>query len=364
VPITIDDIPAGSVSRNTKTGAWVADFDSRRWGRKQFKARTKTQARAKLNEHRQQLVDGLDPSRRTVAQLVDEDLAAYRAAKRAPSSVTHRTWALAKATDVIGKKLVADVTERDVEKVLAAQPGLSPRTLNGVRKAMIGLFDRAIRDGLILRNPARNVARIKTGRKPLKLPPRAEVVALLDELMATPHGPILNAIAAGGLRTGEARGIRLEDVHEDYVSIRGQLGRDGEFVEPKTAAGVRNIPISPRMRIAIDTAMERRGRTKTEYLFVGTDRKPFGAFAAYQAWSKARDRATTEGSWTGEPLTVHGLRHLALSTFVHAPNVSIADAAALAGHADGGRTVVETYVHQLDDDRERIRQALEDGGLG
>lgn len=357
--LTVHDLPSGSVSRNKRTGKWVADFESRRWGRKRFVATTKVQARAMLDEHRQALVDGLDPSKRTVAQLVDDDLRAYRAARKTKGSVAHREWALGIATGAIGERLVADVTERDVEAVLASKPGLSARSLNAVRKAMVGLFDRAVRDGLILRNPVRAVKPARTTRKRLLLPPREEVVALLDSMLTTnPYGPVLNAIAASGMRTGEARGLRVSDVHEDHITIRGQLGRDGTWADTKTEAGVRNLPIGPRLRAALDAAPESEG-----YAFT-IEGEPVPPMGAYQAWTKAQKAAKADGRWSGPLTTVHGLRHLALSTLVHQPGVSIADAAAIAGHADGGRTVVETYLHRLDEDRERLRKALVEGGLG
>ena len=53
------------------------------------------------------------------------------------------------------------------------------------------------------------------------------------------------ALAYAGLRMGEVRALRWSDIGPETVNVRHSAEPDGTIKEPKTAAGVRSIPILP-----------------------------------------------------------------------------------------------------------------------
>lgn len=359
-------VPTGSVYRDKARGGWVASFRwkdrdiARRW-----RTRTKAEADDALEAFRSDLVAGLDP--RTVPfRTVADDYLTNLARTGKPSSVDFARWGLRHAVEVIGDVPVADLRGSHVEAVMSAaeDKGLSPRSVRAIRGRVRAVLQRAVRDRLIGSNPADLVRGPKTEKRTLRLPPVADVLALLDSMREERHPswPVLWVIASGALRTGEARSLRWSDVHraEDIVTVAGQLARDGTWSTPKTEAGVRDVPITQRMSIALDEATARRDHNgiASVYVFAGSDGQPPAAWTTYKAWTRAQEKA-----WGEVRITVHGLRHLALSALITAEGVSLADAAAYAGHSDS-RILAETYAHALANHRDRVRRALEEGGVG
>ncbi len=98
--------------------------------------------------------------------------------------------------------------------------------------------------------------------------------------------------------------------------------------------------------------------TQPLYVFADADGRPPAPWTAYKAWSRFQLR-----NWGETRMTVHQLRHLALSALIAQEGISLADAAAFAGHRDS-RILAEVYAHALDDHQGQDRTALERGGVG
>jgi integrase len=318
-----------------------------------------------MERYRAELGAGLRPEEVTFDHMADQYLAALKRTAR-PSTVTYSEWALAKARPLIGHVLVADIVRSNVEAVLHAveDSGLSPRSVAAVRSQVRAVMQRAVEDRLVLSNP---VDALRARRKPvaprLALPPVEDVLALLDGLReaGSPSWPMLWVIASTGLRTGEARGLRWRDCDRvaGLIHVRGQMDRQGEWSEPKTSAGVRTVPIVPRVETALDEMQARQAGAKVRsvYVFASQSGRLPAPWSAHRAWSRAQERR-----WGKVRLTVHGLRHLALSVLV-AQGVALPDVAAHAGHSDS-RTLSAIYAHAMHDREERIAKALKAGGVG
>lgn len=355
------DVPAGTAYRDKKVGGWMAEL---RWPargiRRRWRGQTKREAVAQMEKYRRELGSGLKPEATTFDRLADVYLAAHRRTAR-PATVTQAEWALSKARPHIGHMLVADIVPSDIERVLhaAEDDGLGPRSRRAIRSQMRNVMGRAVADRLVLANPVDGVKGPKATNKRLDLPPLALVHELLDDMKEADHPswPLLHVIASTALRTSEARSLRWSDVDDDFIHVRGQLDRSGAWSRPKTDAGVRNIPITPRCRAALEAMKARQKGLPSVYVFADGKGNVPAPWTAYKAWSRSQERA-----WGKERLTVHGLRHLGLSALVDA-GVPLADIAKFAGHADI-RILMEVYVDAMDGHQERIRDGLSAGGLG
>ena len=136
----------------------------------------------------------------------------------------------------------------------------------------------------------------------------------------------------GGLKRGELRALRAEDVDLAAGVIRIERGWDpyeGE-IKLKSRAGRRKVPISEALRPFLVKQLAATGRTATDRLFGSTASRPF-------AGEKLSERADEAWKAAGlNRITLHECRHTfaslmiaagvnakALSTFMGHANISI-----------------------------------------
>jgi integrase len=136
----------------------------------------------------------------------------------------------------------------------------------------------------------------------------------------------------GGLRLGELRALRVDDVDVAAGVVRVERGWDpaAGAIELKSHAGRRKVPIAPILRDYLTEHLARTGRRGPELIFGRTPTLPFVA---------NRTQARADEAWKDgglERLTPHACRHTfaslmiaagvnakALSTFMGHANISI-----------------------------------------
>jgi integrase len=107
---------------------------------------------------------------------------------------------------------------------------------------------------------------------------------------------------------------------------------------PKTRAGVRTVPIAPRLRHHL-AALRNDRIEPTAYVFA----QPNGRAFAPTTIRKHVVRAWTDAGL--EPITLHECRHSCISTWIMA-GVNLKTASAMAGHASIAITL-DRYGHLL-----------------
>ncbi|UQA95738.1 tyrosine-type recombinase/integrase [Streptomyces halobius] len=131
----------------------------------------------------------------------------------------------------------------------------------------------AVRDQRIPFNPADNVT--KTASPPVKhpddlRPPTTEQYELVRAALPVWYQPIADFAEETGLRWGEFTGLRrlYLDLEEDVIKVRevviddrGTLRRQGV---PKTSAGFRTVPLTPKAKNAALTMIERLNPAETQ----------------------------------------------------------------------------------------------------
>lgn len=174
----------------------------------------------------------------------------------------------------IGHLRVGDVTSLHLQVVVDARvdDGLqNARTVALRHTCIAAAFGRLVRMRVLSENPARDVELPRLGKVRSRALTRDETVRFLDEALATVptrrgqrlkhiHGPLLSLVIYAGLRSGEARG--LEWGHVDlWPEARGEMAgllhvagqivdrsRAPQWEEPKSVAGVRDVPICTELR--------------------------------------------------------------------------------------------------------------------
>lgn len=147
-----------------------------------------------------------------------------------------------------------------------------------------------------------------------------------------------------GLRLGEMRALRVEDVDLANGLIRVEHGWDpvGGEIALKSNAGRRKVPISAALRDFLVDHVARTGREEDELIFGRSPRDPFTANRvqgrADKAWalSNKRERSTAERKGREpellERITPHACRHTFASLMI-AAGVNPKALSTFMGHA-------------------------------
>jgi integrase len=192
-----------------------------------------------------------------------------------------------------GSRPLDSITSADVEQFLTAlrtgPAPLSPSTVNRYRDRVSGMFKRAIRIGLVERNPAWGIPKSKEpgGRILYLMPPEESAVR---DCLPPEFRPAFTAALHTGLRWSEQAALVWRDVDVLVGSIG--VGRS------KNGYG-RRVPINSVVRSVLVDVASRRRRVPTSRSSASPTGPSTGHSAARSCWRKpsaARPGRTPAGS--------------------------------------------------------------------
>ncbi|MDE2467127.1 MAG: integrase arm-type DNA-binding domain-containing protein [Alphaproteobacteria bacterium] len=289
---------------------------------------TPDQARTKALKLRGRIAEGEDPAADksaerkaiTVAQLCDEYLEASHGHIKGSTLKMDRSRIARHVKPLLGSKPVASLTPADLEKFVrdvmtgktatkppkgksggkrargglaTGGPGVASRTLG-----MLGtILERAVRDGILDKNPARGISRPKDRvRKP---PFSFEAVAILGTAMREAEADGENQTALRAIRFLLLTGCRrMEALTLNWATV-DRNARCLRFADTKSGAQIRPIG-SAALRLITD--FEPDGAKPADFVFLGSSKA--GHFVGLpHAWERLCKRAGIEG------VSLHGLRH-------------------------------------------------------
>ncbi len=209
--------------------------------------------------------------------------------------------------------------------------GMNASTIQVTLLPLRAIFRRSIGLGELALSPCSGLQlpAVRGRRERYASPEEAEAL-----IAAAPQHdqPIWATAMYAGLRRGELRALRAEDVDLASGVIHVERGwdpREGE-IALKSSAGRRKVPISAVLRDFLDEQLRRSGRTGADLLFGRTSADPINgdklAERADQAWQDAGHERITlhECRHTFASLMIAaGVNAKALSTFMGHANISI-----------------------------------------
>jgi integrase len=210
-----------------------------------------------------------------------------------------------------------------------SREGQTGSTIANVINPLRAIYRRLVMLGRVNDNPTRGVVLPTTRSKRLHAGDPADaarIIAAVDE-----RDRCVWALAFyGGLRLGELRALRWCDIDEKAGVIRVQMSwdpKEGE-IEPKSSAGVREIPILAPLRpllgaqrAACDWADEPNG------LVLGASRR--GAFG-YTGLRKRTAKALTGANL--KHVTLHEARH-SFASYLAASGIGLKELTSIMGHS-------------------------------
>lgn len=133
---------------------------------------------------------------------------------------------------------------------------LSGTYLNHIYTTMKAIFEEAVEDKLIETNPLARVKAPKLDTEERKAVPQNALLHALQVIEASPLTAYLIAVliaVLAGLRRGEIIALRWCDIIGDTIRVcRSFDEKSGKIKSPKTASGVRNVPLIARLKTSLE----------------------------------------------------------------------------------------------------------------
>lgn len=335
-----------------------------RWTMHTLDADTLTDARRERDSWLAGLREGriAAPRSTTVADVFEDWQASRRLSER---TLAHERHVFAKRLDKLAHRRVQDVTASDIAGVLRAQrERYSEWSRVQTHRLLSGTFGHAHRRGLIARNPMDGLApserpKQRNAKRVARLEP-ATLATLVDAGSTERWRAALALAGYAGLRLGELRGLRWQDVDLDanLIHVRRSMLPDGTAKAPKSGAGVRDVPLLPALRRLLVAWKVKAPHSQPHDLVIATaDGKPIEERNMRRALDDAKTKAKL-ASGEEERLSLHSLRHSfasMLATDLELPATTLAQ---LVGHTDAGFTL-RAYARDARDTAAVVADVLE-----
>ena len=255
---------------------------------------------------------------------------------------------------VLGGAKLQDITADDVQHVIdtLVGEGLSGSRVRGALVPLQALYRRHRRQVLADPTDALDLPEAAGRREQVVSP--AEAVQLLDVL-----GDDDRALWACGFycgaRRGELQALRVSNLRSldgkgvAYIAIEHSWDAKAGQKEPKSLAGVRDVPMPETLRKILADHVGRTERSGDDFLF---GRSATAVFTpsyvrkrSNSAWGKANEERAEKGEKSLPAVTLHVARHC-YATWLDAAGISETRSARYLGHAF--TTISGRYRHNLD----------------
>ena len=307
---------------------------------KKIRAKTIKALDEKLAKLEQLSALAADASKITVDQWEEQWFSSYKANLTESSQNFYFYIYKNHISPAIGTMKMIDVKEVHCQGILTkmANQNYAKKTVKSVRSVLFSIFDKARMNRIIPFNPCEHLTAAGAAQKKRRALTDEERTAYLKACQSHEFGTFAAFLYFFGLRRGEALALTGADFHGDKIIISKQLtypdNNQPHLAAPKTAAGVREIPIPTKARCYIDFNAIDSG-----YIFKNTTGRPLSYTELRRKWQSFLNFAFPEGT----DITEHYLRHNYCSMLFE-NEVDLLTVKTLAGH-ESVSTTLEIYTH-------------------
>lgn len=311
-------------------------------GNKQFRRSLKTKdrklAERRLSELRAQ-VDNLkvtEDARLSFAEIAQRWVETTQQGLK-PASVLRRQSCIKNLTPFFHGLLIRNIQPVHCEGwVTQRGPDISARTFIHELDTMRLIFDYAVRLGLMLSNPAKDIKRRRIVQEPICVPTREQFPKLIAAMRAADGRPHIQAkakhgadlvelLAYSGCRIHEATSLRWSDVDFDRGCVTVSGGEQGTKNHEQ-----RTIPMTDALRALLLRLKSEQNSKPADYITQVDDTKN-GLKAACRRLEYPH-------------FTHHDFRHFFATTCIES-GVDIPTISRWLGHKDGGALAMRVYGH-------------------
>lgn len=260
----------------------------------------------------------------------------------------------------LGNVEIQNLRPEHVQGIINAlvNEGKAPSTVRKAHTLLHAALDQAIINGWLLRNPSDKTILPKLEQQEIRFFSLDEQRRFIQALPDSTAGRALYFILGTGIRASELTGLRWKDIQGDYFTIRQTIRRNRTFDEseaqrttlqtsvPKTKAGRRIIPLSPKMQelIALQCEKQKTAREKAEKGWNSNDLVFCSEIGTpYEGRNLTRVLHRTLKRAGIERLGVHALRHT-FATRALESGMDVRTLSEILGHAKVALTL-QLYAH-------------------
>lgn len=273
----------------------------------------------------------------TVGTLLDRHLAAR--ADRAPKTVETDKHHAQAVRDEFGSRTVTTITPTDIE-TWTAREGLARSSRKKQLEMLRAAIKRGIRDSIVDADPTEGII-VTLGQPRIEHLSAEQLMAVGGAAPTRADRLLILVMGLMGLRSGEARALKVGDLADGRLRVRDSGGGTGGT---KTKAGRRALPVPAILRE--DLAEHARGRPKSAPMFP-SPRRPGEAIAERYPGDALTRAITHANRGRSEPIpriTVHGLRHTFAAIALSEAGADLLAVSRAMGHARPSITL-DRYGH-------------------
>lgn len=275
------------------------------------------------------------------------------AKRRAVAASTHSFYErhIGYALPHIGAALLFAVDAPDVRAALDAITGLSPQSLKHVRTVLSMMFQLAVDEGVIPRNPCATVEAPKVERYRAHALSADELAALFAAVAGTRLEPLWHLLADYGMRLDELLSCRWVDydVAAGRLRIRGTKNDRDRHLTLTEAHTARLA--AWREALAVERADNPKWK-EGGYLFPSEVGTKLLQSNVRRAFKDALERAGLPAR-----IRIHDLRHTAATNLIAAGN-DIPTVQYITGHKDT-QVLLEIYAHYQEEGNQAAVERVE-----
>lgn len=269
----------------------------------------------------------------------------------------------------LGKMRIQDIRPVHIRRMYTAykEGGTGARTLQLIHAVLHSAFNQAIREGVLLRNPAEAIERPRVEQKELKVFNEEQARQFLLTTAGHRNEVLFYLALTTGMRQGELLGLKWTDLDwgKGVLNIQRQLQRIEHkglaFVPPKTKAGRRQIKLGQGLLDRLAEHRKRQDREREEagsrwqendLLFPSSIGTPL---EGHRIWDEFKVLLAKAGL---PDMRFHDLRHSALSLLIEM-GIAVTTVQQRAGHSKASVTT-DIYGHSMSKSQEKAAEQIEE----
>lgn len=269
----------------------------------------------------------------------------------------------------LGKKKLKDITQLSIKSLLKDldQKGYRYETKNKVRIMLLDMFDKAMIDNYVLKNPCKGIRLTRDEKKDMRVFSREEQTEFFECCKGTFYDNLFIVAVSTGLRQGELCALTWDDIDFENRTIKIDkavccVNNQMILGEPKTENGYRAIMMNKmtydillehktKQQIFINDLMKSRYNIKRNLVFARDD----GEYLHRATCAKWLQKIVNGSDY--EFISLHSLRH-ACATLLLNNGVDLKVVSSHLGHHDIGITA-DVYCDVLRSQKLKVANVLD-----
>ena len=157
----------------------------------------------------------------------------------------------------LGKRKIKDITQLNIKSLLKDldQKGYQYETKNKVKIMLLDMFDKAMIDNYVLKNPCKGIKLVRDEKKDMRVLTREEQTEFFECCKGTFYDNLFIVAISTGLRQGELCALTWDDIDLEkkeisvtktllYQKLEGDSKKEFHINPPKTKTSKRKVPIN------------------------------------------------------------------------------------------------------------------------